>query len=102
MSGKPESPTPCGIYTIKQVTGPTKLLGEYDPATGKREYETVVQNWIPFIGNSIGFHDAYWQPKFGGNLWQTKGSHGCINLSSGDSSSLRGLAKVGDIVVVHS
>lgn len=103
VSGKPESPTPCGIYTLKQVGGPTILLGQFDPATGKREYETVVQNWLPFVGNSIGFHDAYWQSSFGGDAWQTgRGSHGCVNLSSGDASSLRAVAQVGDIVVVHA
>lgn len=101
VSGKPSSPTPNGIYTIKAVTGPTTLLGQMT-ASGKREYETVVQHWMPFVGNMIGFHDAYWQPKFGGDWYVSNGSHGCINLSSGDAASLRSLLSPGVVVVVHN
>ena len=33
---------------------------------------------MPFNGN-IGIHDAGWRNKFGGNIYLTNGSHGCIN-----------------------
>ena len=36
---------------------------------------------MPFNGG-IGFHDATWRSKFGGTIFQTSGSHGCINLPS--------------------
>lgn len=100
VSGKPSSPTPTGLYTIKSVTGPTTLLGQMMP-NGKREYESVVQHWMPFVGNMIGFHDAYWQTKFGGDWYVEHGSHGCINLSNGDAASLRSMLSVGVIVVIH-
>ena len=34
---------------------------------------------MPFNGG-IGLHDANWRSKFGGTIYQTNGSHGCINL----------------------
>jgi len=34
---------------------------------------------MPFNGG-IGFHDADWQPYFGGDRYLTGGSHGCINM----------------------
>jgi len=34
---------------------------------------------MPFNGG-IGLHDADWRSKFGGTIYQTNGSHGCINL----------------------
>ena len=43
------------------------------------EYETKVTYWMPFNGG-IGLHDANWRSSFGGNIYQTNGSHGCINL----------------------
>ena len=43
VSGKPGHNTPTGIYTIKQVGGPTTLRGPIDPATGKPEWESTVQ-----------------------------------------------------------
>ncbi len=34
---------------------------------------------MPFNGN-IGMHDATWRGSFGGSIYKTNGSHGCINL----------------------
>ncbi len=34
---------------------------------------------MPFNGN-IGMHDATWRSQFGGDIYLTSGSHGCINL----------------------
>ncbi|MEI3138955.1 MAG: L,D-transpeptidase [Lachnospiraceae bacterium] len=35
--------------------------------------------WMPFNGG-IGLHDANWRSSFGGSIYQTNGSHGCVNL----------------------
>ena len=29
---------------------------------------------------SYGLHDATWRDSFGGTIYQTNGSHGCVNL----------------------
>ena len=34
---------------------------------------------MPF-NNGIGMHDAKWRSSFGGTIYKTGGSHGCINL----------------------
>lgn len=34
---------------------------------------------MPFNGN-IGLHDATWRSTFGGTIYKTSGSHGCVNL----------------------
>ena len=57
--------------------------------------------WVPFIDNLYAFHDASWRSRFGGSIYQTDGSHGCINLPSAKAEELYDLAKVGDVVVVH-
>jgi hypothetical protein len=41
-------------------------------------YEAEVTYWMPFYGN-IGIHDASWRYSFGGDIYKSKGSHGCIN-----------------------
>lgn len=104
VTGSPgEHATPQGVY---RVTGgkasPSLLIGQRDPETGKPEYETEVACWMPFIGNSIGLHDATWQPDFGGSLYsQGYGSHGCVNISLDAAEALYGIIQVGDVVVVH-
>ena len=42
-------------------------------------YSTPVTYWMPFNGG-IGLHDATWRSSFGGNIYKTNGSHGCVNL----------------------
>ena len=42
-------------------------------------YEVPVTYWMPFVYGQ-GLHDADWQPEFGGDVYKTNGSHGCINL----------------------
>lgn len=70
--------TPDGIYGLyykqqdKVLRGPKQADGTY-------EYESPVKYWMPFNGG-IGFHDANWRSKFGGEIYKTNGSHGCVNL----------------------
>lgn len=37
-----------------------------------------VDYWMPFYGN-IGLHDARWRHVFGGEIYKTRGTHGCVN-----------------------
>lgn len=104
VTGKPdgEHDTPVGIYLVNSKESPSTLIGSMVPETGKPEYETKVDYWMPFVGNSVGFHDASWQSAFGGNRYaEGYGSHGCVNLPVDAASKLYSLLNVGDVVVVH-
>ena len=70
--------TPPGIFTLYYKKSPDVLRGK-QLANGKYEYEQPVTYWMPFNGG-IGFHDADWQPYFGGDRYLEGGSHGCINM----------------------
>ena len=41
-------------------------------------YATPVKYWMPFYGN-YGIRDASWRREFGGTVYLTNGSHGCVN-----------------------
>lgn len=62
--------TPKGIYSLKYKQRNTVLRGP--------GYNSPVDFWMPFNGG-IGIHDASWRGEFGGNIYRTSGSHGCIN-----------------------
>ena len=68
--------TPVGIYYLTYKTTDTTLEG-YNRDGSK--YSSPVKYWMPFNGG-IGFHDATWRSNFGGNIYMTNGSHGCVNL----------------------
>ena len=81
------------------LQSPSKLIG-YNG--NEKIYETEVQYWMPFVGNYIGFHDADWQPAFGGTLYADgAGSHGCVNLPPSKAAELYGMLSSGDTVVSH-
>lgn len=63
--------TPAGVYALTYKERDATLKGE--------NYRTPVAYWMPFNGN-IGLHDAKWRSTFGGSIYKTSGSHGCINL----------------------
>ena len=97
--------TPTGIYCINSNNGGSTLIGKKDPTTGEPSYKTPVDYWMPFIGNSIGFHDASWQATANFSnpqAYLTVGSHGCINLPPAKAKELSGMIKTGLCVVVHS
>lgn len=102
VSGNPNKgdSTPTGVYTGNTKLTNTVLRGRIQK-DGKPEYESPVKYWMPFVGNSIGFHDASWQAAYGGSRYLTNGSRGCINLPYDAASSLFGLFNTGDVVVVH-
>lgn len=63
--------TPAGVYRLDWKAKDFVLRGE--------DYEAPVSFWMPFNGG-IGLHDASWRSEFGGSVYQTNGSHGCINM----------------------
>lgn len=63
--------SPEGIFALTYKTRNATLRGA--------DYESFVYYWMPFYGN-YGMHDATWRNVFGGNIYLTNGSHGCINL----------------------
>ena len=97
----PERETPSGVYSILELKRDKTLVGETDPATGKPIYETPVSYWMRVTWTGVGFHDATWQPYFGGSLYQTNGSHGCINMSYDDAATLYSMLSIGTPVVMH-
>ena len=63
--------TPDGLYSVTYKESPSVLRGE--------DYETKVNFWMPF-NRGIGLHDATWRDEFGGDIYYSGGSHGCVNL----------------------
>ncbi len=101
-NGKMHS-TPTGIYYINSnmQSGNVELRGEIDPKTNKPEYISYVKYWMPFINNSHALHDADWRSSFGGEIYKTSGSHGCVNLPPDKAKELYNMISVGTVVIVH-
>lgn len=96
----PTRVTPTGVYAITRKATNERL---YTYEEGKEKpNESTVAYWMPFIGNVYAFHDAPWQPSFGGTMYRDGyGSHGCVNLPPEKAAELYDIVEVGTVVVVH-
>ena len=97
VTGGPGYRTPTGIFNINYKTMNTVLKGKNADGT---DYESPVRYWMPFNGN-IGMHDANWRSSFGGNIYKTNGSHGCINLPPSVAKELYGYVEKGTPVICY-
>lgn len=74
VTGNPRkgNATPTGTDRIWSREKDRYLTGE--------TYRSKVNYWMPINWKGIGLHDATWRSNFGGNLYLSSGSHGCINI----------------------
>ncbi|MBR5766382.1 MAG: L,D-transpeptidase, partial [Lachnospiraceae bacterium] len=63
-------------------------------------YATFVYYWMAVTGH-IGIHDATWRSKFGGEIYKTDGSHGCINIPKNMAAQLYDIVEVGTPCVLY-
>ncbi|MFT8315832.1 MAG: L,D-transpeptidase/peptidoglycan binding protein [Clostridium sp.] len=84
--------TPAGIYRLKDKERNATLKGE--------GYSAPVSFWMPFNGG-IGIHDANWRSVFGGEIYKTNGSHGCINSPYNLAQTIFDNIDVGNPVVCY-
>lgn len=75
VSGLPKEDTETyrGAWPIAYKKSPFTLSSDF------YGYEVNVEYWMPFVYGQ-GLHDADWHQTFGGEIYKTNGSHGCINL----------------------
>lgn len=97
---KGSNDTPTGTYTILEMQRNRVLRGR-PLANGKPSYLTPVSYWMRVTWSGIGFHDANWQPTFGGERYITNGSHGCINMPPAKAAELYGMISKGTPVIIH-
>ena len=65
-----------------------------------QDYDSEVSFWLPFNGD-VGIHDASWRNKFGGSIYRTNGSHGCVNTPYSAMKTIYENVKIGYPVVVY-
>jgi len=91
-NGSEKTRTPTGVYKIDYKDKNATLVGE--------DYASPVEYWMPFNGG-VGIHDASWRSNFGGNLYKTGGSHGCVNSPYEVAKTIFNNIEVGTPVICY-
>lgn len=93
-SGVPGFWTRPGLFQITEKLESTPMSGAFEADRSDYYYLEDVP-WTMYFDEARALHGAYWHSKLGFNQ-----SHGCVNLSTGDSKWLFDWAQVGDWVYV--
>ena len=93
----PNASTYTGVYALTYKKSPDVLTG---PNAGGGSYSSKVTFWMPFNGNR-GMHDASWRSSFGGSIYKTNGSHGCVNLPYSAAATLYKHIHAGFPIVIY-
>lgn len=91
VTGK-DGRTPTGTFKVLNKARNIILKG--------KDYESFVNYWIAFRGVSLGFHDASWRSNFGGTIYKTNGSHGCVNMPYNKVKQLYNMVQIGTPVYI--
>lgn len=89
--------TVLGLYSIYYKQRNRTLQGPM--VNGVPSYTSFVNFWMPFY-KGYGLHDASWRGSFGGTIYYSSGSHGCINLPYNAAATLYEHTEVGTPVIV--
>lgn len=95
VTGMPKNnrSTPKGAFYIMDKVPGKRLKGD--------TWDVWVDRWMRFTSDSVGLHDASWRKKFGGTIYKSNGSHGCVNLPKDVAYTLYDLVVIGTPVIVH-
>ena len=98
VSGYGYYATPTGTYHVVNKRTNQILRGP--------DYALHVDYWIGFdwepSGNLYGIHDAYWRNgNFGGDIYLSDSSHGCVNMPTGNMASLYSMIAIGTTISIH-
>lgn len=90
--------TNVGVGSIQSKSTNATLRGA-DMNGGR--YATPVDYWMPIGWDGEGFHDAPWRGGFGGGIYHSNGSHGCLNMPPAMAAQLFNTVEHGTPVVVY-
>ncbi|MDO5808819.1 MAG: peptidoglycan binding domain-containing protein [Lachnospiraceae bacterium] len=102
----------CIVYTPVVTGNPNK--GNATPSNGVWSIDAKMQNytlvgegyrspvdfWMPFNGN-VGIHDMQTRAYFGGTIYLTNGSHGCVNTPYENAKTIYENVSIGTPVIVY-
>ena len=100
-TGRPQLPTPPGVYHIFARYSPYKMISPW-PTTSPWWYPPSWTNWaMEFIGGGYFIHDAPWRSWYGPGANLYNGTHGCVNVPYSPMATLWNWAPNGTTVVVQ-
>lgn len=90
--------TPTGLFKVWSRETDRYLSGN-NAQSGS--YRSHVDWWMPINYADVGIHNATWRNNFGGTIYKSDGSHGCINTPTDAMKQIFEKSFVGMPVIVY-
>lgn len=91
-----------GVWKVKGRRTNYTMTGKINPATGEPSYTAFCNYWIPYSEDlTIGLHDLTNRTSYGGDIYLTNGSHGCVNTPLDAVKQIYDVVAYGFPVVVY-
>lgn len=90
--------TPTGLFKVWSRETDRYLSGN-NAQSGS--YRSHVDWWMPVNYADIGIHNATWRNSFGGSIYKSSGSHGCINTPTDAMKKVFQNSFVGMPVIIY-
>lgn len=101
-TGRPELPTPPGLYAIFAKYTPYQFISPWPYGSPYWYASAWVSYAMEFIEGGYFLHDAPWRSWYGPGSNYGDGTHGCVNIPIDPMTALYQWAQIGDKVVVVS
>ncbi len=89
----PSRATHPGVFRVRWKETEHTMTGSYGSA--------FVHYWLPLTEDGIGIHDASWRGSYGGTIYISNGSHGCINTPYSKMQELYNMISAGTPAVIY-
>ncbi len=89
-----ERETKTGVFPLAYKKSPANLSSDVNG------YSVDVSYWMPFFEGQ-GLHDATWRSSFGGSIYKSDGSHGCVNLPKDVAAAIYNNIDAGTAIVIY-
>ncbi len=89
--------TKHGYHHVISKKSPAQLRGSY----GSSSWDVKVNFWLGFTSDGQGIHDSTWRTSgYGGEIYKTNGSHGCVNTPYAAASKIYNKSFMGMPIIV--
>lgn len=90
-----------GVWKVKTRKSPYTMKGKPDE-NGEPSYVEEVTYWVPYSEDfTVGLHDLSSRTAFGGDIYITNGSHGCVNIPLDAMEQIYNAVSYGFPVIVY-
>ncbi|MGI6010720.1 MAG: peptidoglycan binding domain-containing protein [Ruminococcus sp.] len=90
-----------GVWKVKSRKSPYTMKGKPDE-NGEPSYVEEVTYWVPYSEDfTVGLHDLSSRTEYGGDIYITNGSHGCVNTPLDAMKQIYDVVSYGFPVIVY-